>query len=64
MSVRLDSLRNAIEPEEGELEPAKVNAALRSLFDGVVVDYLTGDLRFRWKQGGETRLMFRWVDDD
>lgn len=62
---RVSSLYNAIEPQDGEVGPldiGKVNAALRSLFEGVLVDYRTGHLRFQWRQGGETFVMFAWVD--
>lgn len=47
---------------EGSLELAKANAGLRSLFEGVTVDYRTGHLRFHWRQGGETALRYCWVD--
>ena len=62
---RVGALADAIEPEEGEagrLDVAKVNAALRSIFAGVTVDYLTGFLRFQWRQGGETTLLYEWRD--
>jgi len=60
---RLSALEAAFEPEEGTeagLDVAKVNAALRSLFAGVTVDYRTGFLRFHWRQGGEAAIMFAW----
>lgn len=62
VAMRLENLREAIEPDEGEPEKAKVNAALRSLFDGVTVDHAEGFLRFHWKQGGETGLFYSWVE--
>ncbi|QIG53895.1 recombinase family protein [Altererythrobacter sp. BO-6] len=63
VAVRLETLRDAMEPEEGEREVAKVNAALRSLFDGVTVDRPNGQLRFAWKQGGETGMMIAWPEN-
>ena len=46
----------------GELDRNAVNAGLKTLFSGVVVDWQTGRLRFTWKQGGETELVYAWVD--
>lgn len=60
---RVGALADAIAPEGEEVGPmdlAKVNAALRSIFAGVTVDYLTGFLRFQWRQGGETTLIYEW----
>ena len=62
---RVGALADAIQGEDSEgeaLDIAKVNAALRSLFAGVVVDHLTGFLRFQWRQGGETAVMYEWRD--
>ncbi|MFO1072182.1 MAG: recombinase family protein [Geminicoccaceae bacterium] len=49
----------------GELEQAlaadnavPANAVLRQLMDAVVVDYPHGQLRFQWKQGGETTVQY------
>ncbi|MES1984741.1 MAG: recombinase family protein [Pseudomonadota bacterium] len=61
---RLDSLAHAMQPEDVEAEPVsieKVNAGLRMLFAGVVVDHHSGALVFRWKQGGETAMLYKWV---
>jgi DNA invertase Pin-like site-specific DNA recombinase len=60
VAMRLETLREALEPDEGEPEKTKVNAALRSLFDGVTVDHAEGLLRFHWKQGGESSIMYEW----
>jgi len=44
--------------DTGELDRAAVNASLRALLSGVVVDYGSGLLRLNWKQGGETVMVF------
>lgn len=46
--------------ETDALDVGRVNAALRTLFEGVTVDYRTGFLHFHWRQGGETAIMFGW----
>lgn len=64
--ARLEALAEAIEPDadgcEERANVGQINAALRTLFEGVTVDYQTGFLRFHWRQGGETAMMFAWVD--
>ncbi|MBN8805373.1 MAG: hypothetical protein BGO58_04855 [Sphingopyxis sp. 65-8] len=56
---RLDALVAAFEVEENEPpDVGKINAALRLLFSGVTVDYRTGWLRFDWRQGGGTDLIY------
>jgi DNA invertase Pin-like site-specific DNA recombinase len=62
VTMRLDGLRTVIETEDGHAEIARVNAALRVLFSGITIDHRTGQLRFHWKQGGETSLVYAWVD--
>lgn len=59
--ARVGALVEAMAAEEG-VHAGKVNASLRTLFEGVTVDYLTGRLRFQWRQGGVTDLRFAWVD--
>ena len=61
IAARAESFGDTMECEDG-LDLAKANAGLRSMFDGVTVDYLTGLLRFHWRQGGETALMYEWRD--
>ncbi|MBF9151252.1 recombinase family protein [Novosphingobium jiangmenense] len=58
--ARAERLFDALEAASGEASPDKglVNAAMRVLFSGVTVDYRTGELRFHWKQGGETALAY------
>jgi hypothetical protein len=58
--ARLDSLRGPMEAEQ--IDKAAINATLRSLFDGVEVDYTCGRLRFAWKQGGTTEMLYTWPD--
>ena len=60
--MRLSKLEDAMEPAEGKVCLAAVNAGLRSLFSGVVVDHRTGTLAFQWKQGGVTEVRYKWVD--
>jgi DNA invertase Pin-like site-specific DNA recombinase len=60
---RLENLSAALEIEDGgpkSIDLGKVNAALRSIFHGVTVDYRTGFLRFHWRQGGEGAIMYEW----
>jgi DNA invertase Pin-like site-specific DNA recombinase len=45
------------------VDRARANAALRGLFTGIVINYRTGEAVFRWQVGGETSIMFRWLDD-
>lgn len=59
---RLEGLREAVESEDGELDRARTNAALKILFNGVTIDHQTGFLRFQWKHGGETALVYAWRD--
>ncbi len=42
------------------LDRSRANAALRELLDGVVIDYTTGHLGFRWRAGGESSMLFQW----
>jgi DNA invertase Pin-like site-specific DNA recombinase len=46
--------------EQPELDRTAINAALKLLFAAVVVDYETGTLRFRWRQGGEASIRYAW----
>jgi len=61
--TRMAALAEAIEPEEGSPEIGRVNAALRTVFNGVTVDYRTGFLRFHWRQGGEASFLFMWPEE-
>lgn len=55
--ARADRLYEAIAEREGD-DREPINAAMRVLFSGVVVDFTMGRLRFQWKQGGETDLPY------
>jgi DNA invertase Pin-like site-specific DNA recombinase len=60
--MRMSSLGDAMEPEEGEVSLPAVNAGLRALFSGVVVDHHSGHLAFQWKQGGVTEVIYQWPE--
>ncbi|MFN7399021.1 MAG: recombinase family protein [Sandaracinobacter sp.] len=60
IDARLEALHEVMSAEDGP-EPAAVNRALRALFSGVVVDYREGRVRFLWRQGGETGIIYRWM---
>jgi DNA invertase Pin-like site-specific DNA recombinase len=51
-SKALDALR------EQPLDRAKVNASLRQLLEGVVIDYRSGFLELRWRHGGATSVLY------
>lgn len=56
-----DIFREADESGEA-VNVGRVNAAMRVLFSGVVVDHPQGVLRFLWRQGGETTIRYAWVE--
>jgi DNA invertase Pin-like site-specific DNA recombinase len=64
--ARIDDLAQLLDPDPSEENPRSqvdrqaINAALKVLFDGVVVDYTTGRLRFMWRQGGESSIVYAW----
>lgn len=62
IAMRVSALGEAMEPKEGEVSLAAINAGLRSLFAGVFVDHRKGTLRFQWKQGGSTSVLYCWPD--
>lgn len=59
VAKRLGDLREALESEP--LNLGRINALLRMLFSQVVVDYQRGTLDFQWRHGGETSVVFAWV---
>lgn len=61
IAARAEAFGNTMANEDG-LDLAKANAGLRSLFEGVSIDYQSGFLRFHWRQGGETALMYAWKE--
>lgn len=63
VAARVGTLQDAMgagEAEPGTLDIPRVNAALRALFARVIVDDHEGVLKLQWRQGGETRLRFRF----
>jgi DNA invertase Pin-like site-specific DNA recombinase len=50
------------ERQQHEWQPDRraVNAALKVSFASITVDFLTGLLRFQWRQGGEANLSYAW----
>lgn len=54
----LDDLSEALSGDTDQVDLPRVNAALRRLVSGVVVDWQTGELVFHWKQGGTSRLTY------
>jgi DNA invertase Pin-like site-specific DNA recombinase len=65
LRCRLDDLTELFAaPEEAgeDIDINRVNAGMKVLFSGVVVDHRSGVLRFQWRQGGETALRYSWVD--
>ena len=65
-ATRVALLADLLNPPEGlaawPADIGKINATLRTLLEGVTVDHRTGFLRFHWRQGGETSLMFAWIE--
>jgi DNA invertase Pin-like site-specific DNA recombinase len=45
---------------EEPLDRPRANAALRSVLSSVVVDYVSGQLCFHWKHGGESSVTYAW----
>jgi len=50
------------EQEGWQPDRRALNAALKVIFAGVTVDYLTGLLRFQWRHGGEACLFYTWAE--
>ena len=64
--ARVGALADAMGQGEEEARPLdipRVNAALRTLFEGVTVDHRQGVLALHWRQGGETEIRFGWPSD-
>jgi hypothetical protein len=40
-----------------------INTALKVVFSAVTVDYRSGHLRFHWRQGGETEIVYAWPEE-
>ncbi|MBB3034742.1 recombinase family protein [Alteriqipengyuania lutimaris] len=56
IAARAEAFGDLMEQDASNL--SKVNAALRTLFAGVVVDYERGVLRFLWRQGGMVEIRY------
>jgi DNA invertase Pin-like site-specific DNA recombinase len=63
MVTRAGALADRLADEENPPAPAEINGLLRTLFSGVVVDYREGFLRFQWRQGGSSDVMYGWPDE-
>jgi DNA invertase Pin-like site-specific DNA recombinase len=61
--ARTQSLVEAIEEFDGTAKEP-INATLKVLFDGVTVDYRSGQLVFHWRQGGETAIRYEYGFED
>lgn len=59
---RTTTLRRLL--KDSPADTRKINASLRALFEDVIVDYKTGELRFRWKSGAESKLISAWPSTD
>ena len=57
---RLDMKVAELDKEIAKAEPARqrVNALLRQMANGVVVDYVSGNLIFEWRHGGESHVTY------
>lgn len=55
-------LLSAADDDPASLDRAAVNAGLRSVFKGAVVDYRAGRVRLQWRQGGEVAVVYAWRD--
>jgi DNA invertase Pin-like site-specific DNA recombinase len=58
LKLRCDNLRKAAHGRHPDL--TKVNAALRELATGVVVDHTSGFMTVRWRSGGESSLFVQF----
>lgn len=58
-----DMMQGDRETAETLPDLGRINAALRALFEGVTVDYREARLRFHWRQGGETAIVYGWPMD-
>lgn len=66
VTARMGALADAMghgEEEPAHLDIPRVNAALRTLFEGVTVDHREGVMALHWRQGGETTIRFGWPSD-
>jgi DNA invertase Pin-like site-specific DNA recombinase len=59
---KLDDLSDALKADP--LDRRKVNVLLRQLCDRIEVDYLSGLLRFHWKHGSSSDVLFGWPAEE
>lgn len=62
VDARLEELEGAL--TETPTNRERINAAMRTLVDHVVVEYGGGELIFNWRHGGETRIGFAWPNGE
>jgi hypothetical protein len=60
LRLKQDALGVAIRARPVSRE--RINAALRELLNGVVIDYRTGHLGFSWRAGGESSVFWKWPE--
>jgi DNA invertase Pin-like site-specific DNA recombinase len=58
VAKKCEELEEAL--SQPEIDRAVVNALLRQLFSGIVVDATDGQMTFHWKHGGESSLTYAW----
>jgi hypothetical protein len=56
---KLEALHDALCTSE-EMDRLAVNTLFRQLFTLVTVNYMTGQLEFRWQHGGTTHVEYKW----
>lgn len=59
----LGLVKEAREAGDSFTDRGPINAALRVLFDKVVVDYPRKRLVFHWRQGGRSDMLYDWPGD-
>ena len=62
VDMRFEELEDALTEEP--INRQRINVALRTLVDNVVVEYDGGELIFNWRHGGETRIGYAWPEGD
>ena len=60
VDARFEELEDALTQEP--INRQRINVALRTLVDNVVVEYGGGELIFNWRHGGETRIGYGWPE--
>ena len=62
--TRLADLGMLFEAADAGQDPDRVamNAGLKMMFNAVTVNYITGRVRFHWRQGGIAEIVYAWRD--